>query len=72
MELTNSELLIIIGSGCKDKGINDIIANYFKGRKVYIVDPYCEGNETVQRFAKRIRARIIKTQIADLSIAEFM
>lgn len=70
--LQNSELLIIIGYGCKDKGINDIIANYFKGRKVYVVDPYCEGNETVQGFAKRIGARILKTQIADLSIAEFM
>lgn len=69
--LQNSELLIIIGYGCKDKGINDIVANYFKGRKIYIVDPYCEGNETVQEFAKQIDARIIKTQIADLSIAEF-
>ncbi len=69
--LQNSELLIIIGYGCKDKGINDIVANYFKGRKVYIVDPCCEGNETVQEFAKQIDARIIKTQIADLSIAEF-
>ena len=70
--LQNSELLIIIGYGCKDKGINDIIANYFKGSKVYIVDPYCEGNETVQGFAKRIGAKIINTQIADLSIAEFI
>ena len=70
--LQNSELLIIIGYGCKDKGINDIVANSFKGRKVYIVDPYCEGNETVQEFVKRIDARIIKTQIADLSISEFI
>lgn len=70
--LQNSDLLIIIGYGCKDKGINDTIANYFKGRNVYIVDPYCEGNDTIQRFAKRIGARIIRTQIADLSFAEFM
>lgn len=70
--LHNSELLIIIGYGCKDKGINEIIANYFKGRKVYIVDPYFEGNETVKEFATRINAKLIKTQIADLSIDEFI
>lgn len=69
--LQNSELLIIIGYGCKDKGINDIIANHFKGKRVYLVDPYCDGNETIYEFAKRIEAKIIKTQISDLSIEEF-
>lgn len=69
--LQNSELLIIIGYGCKDSGINDIIANYYQGEKIYIVDPYCEGNNTVIGFAKRVNARIIKTQIANLSINDF-
>lgn len=69
--LQNSELLIIIGYGCKDSGINDIVANYFQGKKIYIVDPYCDGNNTVKGFAKKIDAKIIKTQIADLSIDEF-
>lgn len=69
--LQNSELLIIVGYGCKDKGINDIVANYFKGKRVYIVDPYCDGNETINEFAKRIDAQILKTQISDLSMDEF-
>lgn len=69
--LQNSELLIIIGYGCKDKGINEIIANNFKGKHIYIVDPYCDGNETIHEFAKRIDAQIIKTQISDLRIDEF-
>lgn len=69
--LQNSELLIIIGYGCKDKGINEIIANYFKGKRIYIVDPYCDENETIHEFAKRIDAQIIKTQISDLSMDEF-
>lgn len=70
--LEESEMLIIIGYGCKDTGINDMIAKYFNGDKVFIVDPYCEGNKTVTRFAKRVGAKIIKSQISDLKIESFI
>lgn len=69
--LEHSEILIIIGYGCKDIGINKIIAESFKGRDIYIVDPYCDGNVTVMAFAKKVGAQIIKTQISDLKIEEF-
>lgn len=69
--LEHSEILIIIGYGCKDVGINNIIAENFKGRNIYIVDPFCDGNMTVKAFSERVGAKIIKTQIADLRIEEF-
>ena len=53
------------------RGINKIITESFKGRDIYIVDPYCDGNETVMSFAKKVGAKIIKTQISDLKIEEF-
>lgn len=69
--LEHSEILIVIGYGCKDEGINNIIAESFKGRDIYIVDPFCDGNMTIKAFSERVGAKIIKTQIADLRIADF-
>ena len=70
--LEKSEMLIIIGYGCKDSGINDIIKKHFKGDKIFIVDPYCDKNKTVNEFARRVGAKIIKTQMSDLRIECFM
>lgn len=70
--LEKSEILIIIGYGCKDIGINDIIKKHFNGDKIFIVDPYCDENETVIEFAQRIDAQIIKAQISDLKIEYFV
>ena len=70
--LEKSEMLIIIGYGCKDSGINDIIKKHFKGDKIFLVDPYCDKNKTVNEFAMRVGAKIIKTQMSDLRIECFM
>lgn len=70
--LKESEILIIIGYGCKDAGINDMIVKCFCGDKVFIVNPYCERNKTVLGFAKLVGAKIIKSQISDLKIDFFI
>lgn len=70
--LEKSEILIIIGYGCKDLEINNIVKKHFNGDKLFIVDPYCEGNKTVTEFAKSVGAKIIKSQISDLKIESFI
>lgn len=69
--LKKSEILIIIGYGCKDRGINDVITKLFKSKKIFIVDPYYDNNKIVQNFAKQVGAKILKTEIKDLRIDQF-
>lgn len=69
--ISNSEILIIIGYGCKDKGINDIILNNFKGQKVYLVDPYCEKNDNIIEFGKRLNATFIAKELSGITVEDF-
>lgn len=53
--LQNSEILIIIGYGFKDKKINDLIIENFGGTKIYIVDPYLDINNIISCYFSEIR-----------------
>lgn len=59
--------LIIIGYGCKDPGINEIIRNYFdwRNKQVYIIDKCNDGrcNKDVEDFRKDINAHIYMSGI---------
>lgn len=61
--LSKANRLIIIGYGCKDKEINNMIKNNFdyKNKPSFIIDE-CVGN-AVKTFAQDINAKIIKESI---------
>lgn len=61
--LKQADKLIIIGYGCKDKGINEIIKEYFDyhNKPTFIIDKY--AGETVTDFCKDINAIIHKIDI---------
>lgn len=67
--LQKAEKLIIIGYGCKDKGINEIIKDNFdfKNKPVFIVDKYTEDGSPVYKFKDEINARLIKAEIENLT-----
>ena len=59
----NTLCLIIIGYGCKDKGINEMIKDNFdyKNKPSFIIDKY--AGASVETFAQKINAKIIKESI---------
>lgn len=61
--MQNAEKLIIVGYGCKDEGINELIQKNFdfRNKPSYIIDKY--AGEKVERFAEDIRATICKVDI---------
>jgi hypothetical protein len=70
--LTKSEILIIIGYGCKDSEVNRIIVEKFgKNKPCYIVDP-CAG-DTVENFKKEMgdNTKIIKKSLDLLQMTDF-
>lgn len=68
--LKNAEKLIIIGYGCQDKGINDMIFNNFdKSKPSYIVTPY--PNEHIKNFAKNINANILNMGVESITTNTF-
>ena len=61
--LSKANSLIIIGYGCKDKGINEMIKDNFdyKNKPSFIIDKY--AGASVETFAQKINAKIIKESI---------
>lgn len=61
--LRQAEKLIIIGYGCKDEGINEIIKEYFdyNHKQAFIIDKY--AREMVSEFGKNINAVLHKVDI---------
>ena len=61
-------MLIIVGYGCKDKGINEMIfQNYrFWRSPITIIDPY--PGKQVFDFAWKIQARVVKKQLEDIDL----
>lgn len=61
--LRQADKLIIIGYGCKDEGINEIIKEYFdyQHKPSFIVDKY--AGDMVVEFGKEINAVLLKTDI---------
>lgn len=70
--LKDAEKLIIIGYGCKDKGINDLLKKYCKHKLVYILDPKADKNEGVVSLSKTINAKIFAKGIEDFNETMFM
>lgn len=69
--LRNAEILIIIGYGCKDNGINEMIKDHFNysQKKVFIIDKYV--GETVEAFGRSINAKLCKVDINDITMDIF-
>ena len=67
--LRNAEKLIIIGYGCKDEGINEMIKENFdyKHKKIFIVDAYAKDGSQVDRFREELQAKLIRVQINDIN-----
>lgn len=61
--LRQADKLIMIGYGCKDNGINEIIKEYFdyQHKPSFIVDKY--AGDMVVEFGKEIKAVLHKTDI---------
>lgn len=65
--LRQADKLIIIGYGCKDKGINEIIKEYFdyQHKPSFIVDKY--AGDMVVEFGEEIKAVLHKTDIDSIN-----
>ena len=64
--LLKTSRLIIIGYGCKDAEVNDMIKTYFdyNNKPSFIIDPY--ASKDVKDFAHDINAKVIKESIEQL------
>lgn len=71
--LREAEKLIIIGYGCKDKGINEmIIENFdFSHKQSFIVDAYAKEGSQVDSFKEEIHAKLHRVQIDDIEKSLF-
>lgn len=65
--LRQADKLIIIGYGCKDKGINEIMKEYFdyQHKPSFIVDKY--AGDMVVEFGEEIKAVLHKTDIDSIN-----
>lgn len=66
-----AERLIIIGYGCKDEEINNIIKEYydFKHKPVFIIDKY--ASDKVVDFGQEINAKIIQQDVENIDSSVF-
>ena len=66
--LRDADKLIIIGYGCKDEGINEMIKEDFdyKHKKVFIIDAYAKEDSQVYKFKDEIHAKLLKVEINDV------
>lgn len=65
-------MLIIIGYGCKDVGINEMIKEYFdyQNKPIYIIDKY--AGEEVEKFSDSVHAKLHKVDIENINTSIFM
>ena len=65
-------MLIIIGYGCKDKGINEMIKDYFdyQNKPIFIIDKY--AGESVEKFKDNVHAKLHKVDIDNISPSLFI
>lgn len=71
--LRNAEKLIIIGYGCKDEGINEMIKENFdyKHKPSFIVDAYTKEGSLVEQFKEEINAKLLRVEINDIRYDSF-
>jgi hypothetical protein len=69
--LKNSNKLILIGYGCGDSEINNIIENNFDYKKypMFVVDPY--PSQAIKDFVKKFNARLIEKTPDNLKKEDF-
>lgn len=69
--LKNSNKLILIGYGCGDSEINNIIENNFDYKKypMFVVDPY--PSQTIKDFVKKYNAKLIEKTPDNLRKEDF-
>lgn len=67
--LQDAEKLIIIGYGCKDEGINEMIKENFdyRNKPSFIIDAYAKDGSQVDLFKKELQAKLLRVQINDIS-----
>lgn len=67
--LRDAEKLIIIGYGCKDEGINEMIKENFdyKHKPSFFVDAYAKDGGQVERFKEELQAKLLRVQINDIN-----
>lgn len=71
--LTKSDILIIIGYGCKDLEVNRIILEkYNKNKPCYIIDPYANDNDTVKNFINKMgdKTKLISKSLDSLNMKD--
>ena len=70
--LHKADMLIIIGYGCKDKGINEMIKDYFdyQNKPIFIIDKY--AGESVEKFKDNVHAKLHKVDIDNISPSLFI
>lgn len=71
--LRDADKLIIIGYGCKDEGINEMIKENFdyRHKPLFIIDAYTKDGSQVDQFKKELQAKLLRVQINDISKALF-
>lgn len=71
--LNKAETLIIIGYGCKDEGINELIKENFdyQHKQIFIVDAFAKEGSPVFRFKESFKAQLLRVNIDDIESALF-
>lgn len=66
--LINAKVLIVIGYGGKDEGINDYLLNCFDypNKPCYIIDPYIRHNTRLMDLAVKMQATVIEKSISEV------
>ncbi|MDR6942935.1 SIR2 family protein [Mucilaginibacter pocheonensis] len=67
--LETSDRLIIIGYGCRDTEINQLIIEHAGGRPIFLVDPY-PHNDTYA-FCERAGGKLIVKNLENLTVTHF-
>lgn len=68
--LSNSELLVVIGYGFQDPGINDYLERYYlsKGKRMIVLDPFKPSTNLIDKYD----ATYIRKGVSDLSYEEYL
>ena len=71
--LRDAEKLIVIGYGCKDEGINEMIMECFdyKNKQSFFVDAYANEGSPILKFKEKLNAKLHRVQLEDLKESLF-
>ena len=71
--LKNAETLIIIGYGCKDEGINELIKDNFdyQHKQIFIIDAFAKEGSPVLQFKEVLNAQLLRVKIDNIKHSDF-